>query len=125
MIGKINNLITYLEWKPSISAIASNRLYLWNTPNSSETGIYAIFNMITAQNPSEVEKKYRLEIRCIWHNENVTYSQLSALEQAIENELLNYKNDEVWKITIQNKANWFDEMKRRVLVSDYMVFYTY
>lgn len=120
---QLSNLIDYLNTITDITDKVGNRIFWW-IPKYEQTEDYITLNIITENQPTKVEKRNRIEIRYIWWNTETTYSTLQTIDNVVLNSLIDYKQDWVYKTTISNYANWYDEKQRRVLIRDLIVFYT-
>jgi hypothetical protein len=119
----ISNIITYLNTITAITNIVSNRIFWW-VPKTEQTLDYLTINIITENQPTDVEKRNRIEFRYIWWNSDTTYLTLQTLDNLILSNMNNYKQDWVYKTVISNFANWYDEKQRKVMIRDLFIYYT-
>lgn len=120
---QLSNLINYLNTITSITDKVGNRIF-WGIPITEQTEDYITVNIVTENQPTKVEKRNRIEFRIIWWDTATTYDTLQDIDKELVNSLRDYTQDWVYKTTISNYANWYDEKQRKVLVRDLILFYT-
>ena len=116
-------IINYLNTITDITNITWNRISFW-PPDEEQTGIYITLNVIS-ENNQEINKKTRIEFRCIWHNTTIRYDELMDLRSKIVYNLLwnKYTSNQVyWVIEDDNLINSIDSKNRKVVLFD-LLFY--
>ena len=119
----ISNLITYLNTIWWITAITWSRIF-WGLPKSEQTSTYMTVNIITETQPTDVEKRNRIEFRMIWGDNKTTYNTLKTLDDLVVSSIRDYTWDWVYKAVIWNLVNWYDNKNRKVYIRDLIIYYT-
>ncbi len=120
---QLNNIINYLNTITAITDIVWNRIFFW-IPKTEQTQDYMTLNIITETQPTIAEKRNRIEFRYIAGNTTTLYSTLQTLDDELMTAMLNYKQDGVYKVVIQNLVNLYDDKQRKILLRDLFIYQT-
>ena len=119
----IASLIAYLNTITAITTIVWNRIYWW-VPKNEETQTYLTISIISEVQPTDVEKRNRVEFRMIWGDTKATYSTLKTLDDLIVSNIRNYTTNWVYRVAIWNLIDWYDSKNRKILIRDLIIYYS-
>lgn len=119
----VKETIDYLITKNSITDLIWTRIFYW-VPNSDQTLTYLTINQVTEINPLDLQTITRLEFRFIWWDVNINYSILENIEKIVRTELLKFTWENIYKIIVSNKVNWYDDKARKIIIRDILIYNT-
>jgi len=114
---KIPDLIDHLNTYSAITDIIWNRIF-YSAPQSEQTEVYMVLDIVTWNQVSQVEVSQRIEFRIVGTNQSLL-QDLQDLSQTV----LNATREFPWayRFTQSNFVNGLDEKKRRVFIQDIII----
>lgn len=125
MINKLKTIVAWLKADVAINAILWSRIYIWAPQEDTQTGIYLNLNVITEIQNIDVNIRNRVEFRFIGKDSDTNIDDLNQIEILVKDYLYN-NLEQLWffKLNNANFYNWYDNLKRPVLIRDYIFYYT-
>lgn len=125
MINKLKTIVAWLKANTAINTILWGRIYIGSPQEDTQTWIYLNLNIISEIQNIDVNIRDRIEFRYIGKDSDTNIDELNQLDILVKNYLYN-NLDQLWffKLNNANFYNWFDNLKRPVLIRDYIFYYT-
>lgn len=125
MINKLKTIVAWLKADVAINAILWSRIYIGSPQEDTQSGIYLNLNIISEIQNIDVNVRNRVEFRFIGKDSDTNIDELNQIEILVKDYLYN-NLEQLWffKLNNANFYNWYDNLKRPVLIRDYIFYYT-